>query len=54
MELGPGEVSDPQANYYARNVRWWGRALLFTIDKLMSGPSLEGKAFFKKPQNFEL
>jgi len=23
---------------------------LFTIDKLMSGSSLEGKAFFKKPQ----
>ena len=25
------------------------RALLFMIDKLMSGSSLEGKAFFKKP-----
>ena len=29
------------------------RALLFTIDKLLSGSSLEGKAFFKKPQNSE-
>ena len=28
--------------------------LLFTIDKLMSGSFLEGKAFIKKPQNFEL
>ena len=26
------------------------RALLFKIDKLMFGFSLEGKAFFKKPQ----
>ena len=25
-------------------------AFLFTIGKLMSGSSLEGKAFFKKPQ----
>ena len=32
----------------------WRRASLFTIDKLMTGSSFEGKAFFKKPQNSEL
>ena len=37
-----------------RNVRSrWRHALLVTIDKLMSGSSLEGKGF-KKPQNSEL
>ena len=30
------------------------RALLFTIDKLISGSSFEVKAFFKKPQNVKL